>query len=132
MNKKNWLVIGAVVLIAFGVWFYFDESDDLKGSPQDILGDEQRRICIDGCLCDEAEGWTVIDRTVNPQTVTCYCSDKSNENHLEFSPLFSNCLENGEIEDLPPNEGDDDNTWAILDRLDRCQTKCSKKLAVIN
>jgi len=22
MNKKNWLVIGAVVLIAFGVWFY--------------------------------------------------------------------------------------------------------------
>lgn len=34
MNKKNWLVIGAVVLIAFGVWFYIDSREDVGLGPQ--------------------------------------------------------------------------------------------------
>jgi len=33
MNKKNLLIIGAVVLVAFGVWFYFDSLEDVGLGP---------------------------------------------------------------------------------------------------
>ena len=30
MNKKNWLIIGLVVLVALGIWFYFDSPINVK------------------------------------------------------------------------------------------------------
>ena len=33
MNKKNWLIIGVVVLVALGVWFYFDSREDVGLGP---------------------------------------------------------------------------------------------------
>ena len=33
MNKKSLLVIGVVVLVAFGVWFYFDSQTNVRLSP---------------------------------------------------------------------------------------------------
>ena len=39
MNKKNWLIIGAVVLVALGVWFYFDSREDVGLQPGIKVGD---------------------------------------------------------------------------------------------
>ena len=33
MNNKNWLLIGVVVLVALGVWFYFDSREDVGLGP---------------------------------------------------------------------------------------------------
>ena len=36
MNNRNWLVIGVVVLVALGVWFYFDSQKSVKLSEMEI------------------------------------------------------------------------------------------------
>ena len=34
MNNKNWLIIGVVVLVALGVWFYFDSREGVGLGPE--------------------------------------------------------------------------------------------------
>ena len=45
MNKKNWLIIGVVVLVALGVWFYFDSREDVV-----LEGPVEDNECEIGCL----------------------------------------------------------------------------------
>ena len=46
MNKKNWLVIGAIILVALGVWFYFDSREDVGLGPEI----EEEYVCFVQCL----------------------------------------------------------------------------------
>ena len=39
MNNKNWLIIGVVVLVALGVWFYFDSREGVGLGP-DVISQE--------------------------------------------------------------------------------------------
>jgi hypothetical protein len=55
MNNKNWLVIGVVVLVALGVWFYFDNSENVDLSPFNELSScytSQGFICQGDTVCD--------------------------------------------------------------------------------
>ena len=43
MNKKNWLIIGVVILIAIGIYFYYQDETGL--SPEGLDRESEERIC---------------------------------------------------------------------------------------
>jgi hypothetical protein len=51
MNKKNLLVIGVVVLVAFGVWFYFDSREDV--GMQAVVSGPDLAMCFSYMDCIE-------------------------------------------------------------------------------
>ena len=63
MNKKSWLIIGVVILVALGIWYYFDSREsvglappvlDLRGLefPCDMGDMPSYRCCISNCETD--------------------------------------------------------------------------------
>ena len=67
MNNKNWLVIGVVVLVALGVWFYVDSREDVGLIPSyDRCSEDghmfySMRDCIDLELLAREVYWELLE-----------------------------------------------------------------------
>jgi hypothetical protein len=62
MNNKNWLVLGVVVLVALGVWFYVDSRDKVDASPSinKEVCESQRSAFIDSYLENKQLSYKVL------------------------------------------------------------------------
>jgi hypothetical protein len=75
MNNKNWLLIGVVVLVALGVWFYFDSREDVGlGPPHESSDDLELQYwrCRLSALDDYAECKKDCGSTWNPLNLNCH------------------------------------------------------------
>ena len=59
MNKKSWLIIGVVVLVAFGIYVYTNEN--VGQSPEEFCDSEGGCEGVDGPIGDYIEGKDPID-----------------------------------------------------------------------
>ena len=60
MNKNNWLIIGVVVLVALGIWFYFDSREDVGLGPAANCGPPNCFCTGNGCSSFEGYRQVII------------------------------------------------------------------------
>ena len=107
MNNKNWLAVGVVVLIAFGIYGFY--NDGVSQSPVTLADGEQvcqakpLSKCIDKCWIDYEDAKEDLNAARSTMFIRC-CEDEGGQAMVDDDGNAIGCIWGSEVSDEGYND----------------------------